>query len=292
MTRAIGVDIGGTKVSAAYVADQEIVSTVTLDYNRQTLIENVSELYRNLISSHGEVEKLGISCAGLIDKSNGVVKFAGNLDMANFPLIEELSAKLDLPISLDNDARCALWGEYQVNKAQLGENVAGIIMGTGVGGGIIINQTLLTGVNGFAGELGHMKVSFSNQNCACGLLGCLEAEAGGRSFEHQFHAHSGKVLTAKEIAQAAKMLDTDALMAFNRLGNAVGEVVAQLDNALDLDSVVIGGGFGATLDIWQDTAIRTYSENLVGASNRKPIRFIAATLGNSAGLLGAALLQS
>lgn len=289
MTTALGIDIGGTKVSAAYIIGEQIVSTARRDYNRETIVEQIKELRDELVPENRPIARVGISCAGLVDVATAVVKFAGNLEMDNFALGQEVSAALGVPVTLDNDARCATWGEFLSAKGELGENVAGLILGTGVGGGLILNSRLLQGKNSFAGEIGHLPVSNSLKLCACGLRDCLESVAGGRAFEEDFFASHGEALTAVEISSLADGGDPRALAAFERVGTAVGEVIAQLDTALDLDAVMIGGGFGQSFRHWEQAAQTRYLERTVGASRRRPVRILAARTGNSAQLLGAVL---
>lgn len=290
MTTSIGVDIGGTKISVAYIVGQEIVAIQKRSYNRGRVVEDIAELFNELISGRDRVARLGVSCAGLVDSRTGVVRFAGNLEMDQFPLGPELQKALGIPVIVENDARCAIWGEFSKAKGSLGNNIAGLVLGTGVGGGLIIDSKLVTGKNGFAGEFGHLPVTNSQRRCACGLTGCLESLAGGRSFEESYEAKYGKYLTGEQLAQMARASEASAMAAFEQVGVGVGQVIAQLDTAMDLDALVIGGGFGATSDIWLETAQASYREALVGSSSRKPLRILASQLGPQAQLFGAGSL--
>ena len=290
MTIAIGLDIGGTKISAAFIVGQELVQTSRRDYQRDSLIEDIAALFLELTANRDEIEFIGISCAGLVDSQEGVVKFAGNLALDNFHLAAEVEAATGIRTLLDNDARCAVLGEFKHAKGSLGANVAGIILGTGAGGGLVLDSKPIRGKNGFAGELGHLFVSNAQRTCACGLFGCLESVAGGRSFEADYLALTGEAKTGQQIAALARLGDEAASTSFERVGQAVGEVIAQLDNALDLDSVVVGGGFGGTLDLWRDSAWQSYESNLVGASRRSRVQIVPAKLGNQAALYGAGAL--
>jgi glucokinase len=233
---------------------------------------------------------MGVSCAGLVDSRAGIVRFAGNLEMEQFPLGPELQKALGIPVLVENDARCAIWGEFSKAHGALGENVAGLVLGTGVGGGLIINSTLVTGKNGFAGEFGHLPVTNSTRKCACGLIGCLESIAGGRSFEEIYFSKHGESLSGEQIADRARAGNESAMDAFIEVGEGVGQVIAQLDTALDLDALVIGGGFGTTSDLWLKAAEDSYREGLVGSANRVPIKIVTSKLGQQAQLLGAGLL--
>jgi glucokinase len=291
MTVSFGVDIGGTKISAAYIVDEDVVVSDKRPYRRESLVDDIAGLYFELSKDKAPVEQIGICCAGLIDPLNGIVKFAGNLDLQNFPMAEQVREKTGVPVHLDNDARSALWGEFTFAKGSLGENLAGLILGTGVGGGLIIGGSLISGKNGFAGELGHLPVSNSNLKCACGMTGCLESVAGGRAFETNFHRKHGLEMSGQEIADLARAGDSRATEAFSELGLAVGEVIGQLDTAFDLDTVVIGGGFGSTFELWIDQAHKAYSAALVGAASRTKANILLGSLGQNAQILGAATLR-
>ena len=291
MTIAIGLDIGGTKISAAFIVGQELVQASRRDYQRASLVDDIAALHLELSANREAVDFIGISCAGLVDSDEGVVRFAGNLSLDNFHLAKEVEAATGVRTLIDNDARCATLGEFNQAHGALGANVAGIILGTGVGGGLVLNSRPIRGKNGFAGELGHLSVSNPQRPCACGLFGCLESVAGGRSFEADYFALTGDAKTGEQIADLARLGNDAALTSFMRVGQAVGEVIAQLDNALDLDSVVIGGGFGGTLDLWRESAWQSYENNLVGASRRSRVQIVPAKLGNQAALHGAAALS-
>jgi glucokinase len=150
---------------------------------------------------------------------------------------------------------------------------------------------LITGKNGFAGEFGHLPVRGVSRTCACSLVGCLESVAGGRSFEEGYLAATGENLTAEQITELARAGNPVALEAFREVGDAVGQVMSQLDTALDLDSLIIGGGFGSTSALWLETAKAKYLEGLVGAANRQPMKVIVSQLGQKAQLLGAGSLS-
>lgn len=291
MTISIGVDIGGTKISAAYIVGQDIVAVQKRNYNRSQVISDIADLYKELVANRKPALRIGVSCAGLVDSRAGIVRFAGNLDMDQFALGPELAEALGIEVVVENDARCAIWGEFSKAQGSLGENVAGLVLGTGVGGGLIIDSKLVTGKNGFAGEFGHLPVTNSNRKCACGLNGCLESVAGGRSFEESFEAKTGQSLTGEQLAERARASDPLALEAFDEVGKAIGQVIAQLDTALDLNSLVIGGGFGSTSDIWLETAIASYQQGLVGSANREYLRIVISQLGEKAQLFGAGSLR-
>lgn len=291
MTVSFGVDVGGTKISAAYIVGDEVIATSKRAYSQNSLVPDISELYSELTAGKEEPDQIGICCAGLVEPATGIVRFAGNLNLSNFPLASLVHDSIGVKVLVENDARAAIWGEFVSQNGLLGNNVAGLVLGTGVGGGLIVNSKLIQGKNGFAGELGHLPVSNSKRLCACGLVGCLESIAGGRSFEAYFEEVTALKLTAEEIAKLAEEGDLPAQQAFAELGKAVGEVIAQVDTSLDLDAVVIGGGFGATLPLWKSSAQQSYEKALVGAESRKKALIFQGKLGQLAQLIGAASLR-
>lgn len=291
MNTAIGFDIGGTKISVAFIVGQEIRQERVIDYSRDSFVKDMFEVYKDLTDNHGKPESVGVCCAGLVDSENGIVRFAGNLYLENYPLSKELSEVIGMRVHLENDAKSAVWGEYQSSTQPLGNSVAGLIMGTGVGGALVVHGNLVHGKNGYAGEIGHLTVSNSESICACGQKGCLETVASGRALENYYAARSGKVATAREILSLVKQGDELAIMCFKRVGVAVGEVIAQLINALDVDSIVIGGGFGETMPVWREVAVERAESLVVGLSHRRMPQLVPAQLGNQAGLIGVASLS-
>lgn len=290
MTTAIGFDIGGTKISAAFIVGEDIQEERVIEYSRDSFISDMTSLYLELCNKFSRPAAVGVCCAGLVDSANGIVRFAGNLNLQDFPLRKELKTSLGLDVLLENDAKSAVWGEYQFSKDKLGSNVAGLILGTGVGGALIVDEKLVHGRHGFAGEFGHIKVSNSNAICACGQRGCLETVASGTGLEADFADRSGKALSAREIYQLAEKGNELALESFAKVAVAVGEVVAQLATTLDVDDILIGGGFGATLSVWQEVALKTAQNHVLGSKHRSLPGFVPALLGNKAGVLGVAKL--
>lgn len=292
MTAVIGIDVGGTKISAAFIVDDEIRAEAFTEYSRKTLVSDLGNLYNDLVSQNSEPQAVGVCSAGLVDSEMGIVKFAGNLDLVDFPLVAELSRVIKKTIFLENDARAALWGEYKHQTNNLGENCAAIVLGTGIGGGLVISGRLVRGSNGFAGEFGHLPIPGFEDPCACGQVGCFEAVASGRGIENFFFRSSQVRLSAKEIVALAKEGQSLANDCLERVGLAVGEVVSQLSCSLDLDTVLIGGGFGSTYPMWVETAQSTAKNRLLGRQFRDIPRLVPAKLGNKAGLVGVGLLAS
>ena len=285
MALALGVDIGGTKISAALVNNGEILQKIELSFDRQRVIEDLTTAITTLDPS-GASKSVGIACAGLIDSERGMVTFAGNLGFENFPLRDLLAPHINREISLTNDASAAGWGEFRHGAGRSYSHMALLAVGTGIGGALILNRSLLLGAHGLGAELGHLNVPGAIEPCPCGLIGCVEAVASGRAMEAR--AKASGFLTTQELADAAHEGDAKALALFDQMGWALGAISGRLTNVVDLEVIVIGGGFGATFELWQAGAQRGMRENIVVPDLRTIPEFIRAQLGNDAGVIGVA----
>lgn len=285
MSLTLGIDIGGTKIAAALVRNGEILKKVERVYQRSSIIDDLASAIKEL-DPEREVGSVGIACAGLIDSERGMITFAGNLDFENFPLRDLLAPQIDREISLTNDASAAGWGEFRYGAGRSFSHMALIAVGTGIGGALILNRSLLLGAHGLGAELGHLHVPGATQECPCGLFGCVEAVASGRAMERR--AHESGFASTQELAEAARTGDGSANALFDQMGWAIGAIAGRLTNVVDLQVLVIGGGFGATFDLWEAGATRGLRENIVVPNLRSIPEFKRAQLGNDAGVIGVA----
>lgn len=285
MSLTLGIDIGGTKIAAALVRNGEILKKVERVYQRSSIIDDLATAIKEL-DPEREVGSVGIACAGLIDSERGMITFAGNLDFENFPLRDLLAPQIDREISLTNDASAAGWGEFRYGAGRSFSHMALIAVGTGIGGALILNRSLLLGAHGLGAELGHLHVPGATQECPCGLIGCVEAVASGRAMERR--AHESGFASTQELAEAARTGDGSANALFDQMGWAIGAIAGRLTNVVDLQVLVIGGGFGATFDLWEAGATRGLRENIVVPNLRSIPEFKRAQLGNDAGVIGVA----
>lgn len=285
MSLTLGIDIGGTKIAAALVRNGEILKKVERVYQRSSIIDDLATAIKEL-DPEREVGSVGIACAGLIDSERGMITFAGNLDFENFPLRDLLAPQIDREISLTNDASAAGWGEFRYGAGRSFSHMALIAVGTGIGGALILNRSLLLGAHGLGAELGHLHVPGATQECPCGLIGCVEAVASGRAMERR--AHENGFASTQELAEAARNGDGSANALFDQMGWAIGAIAGRLTNVVDLQVLVIGGGFGATFDLWEGGATRGLRENIVVPNLRSIPEFKRAQLGNDAGVIGVA----
>ena len=285
MAIALGVDIGGTKLSVALVQNGEILTKIEKPFDREQVIEDLAQAIKE-VDPRGESESVGIACAGLIDSERGVITFAGNLGFENFPLRDLLAPQIKREISLTNDASAAGWGEFRHGAGKSYSHMALIAVGTGIGGALILNRSLILGAHGLGAELGHLNVPGATQKCPCGLIGCVEAVASGRAMEAQ--AAASGFGTTQALAEGARSGDEKAQTLFDQMGWAIGAIAGRLTNVVDLEAIVIGGGFGATFELWEAGARRGLRENIVVPDLRTIPEFTRAQLGNDAGLIGVA----
>lgn len=285
MAVALGVDIGGTKLSAALVRNGEILKKVERAFDRQQIIDDLVTAIRELDPERSSAS-VGIACAGLIDSERGIITFAGNLGFENFPLRDLLAPHIDREIALTNDASAAGWGEFRHGAGKSYSHMALLAVGTGIGGALILNRSLLLGAHGLGAELGHLNVPGATEKCPCGLTGCVEAVASGRAMERR--AQSSGYNSTQELAGAARAGNSQAVALFDEMGWAIGAVSGRLTNVLDLEVIVIGGGFGSTYELWEAGARRGLRENIIVPDLRAIPEFTRAQLGNDAGVIGVA----
>lgn len=304
---AIGIDIGGTKIAGALVAeDGRIVRThkvPTPATNPDAIADAVVELVEEL-SRDVEVCAAGVAAAGFIDDTRSKIYYAPNLSWRNEPFKEKLSAKLSIPVFIDNDANAAGWAEYRFGAGRGVQHMVMLTIGTGVGGAIIVDGRMLRGGFGIAAELGHISMVPDGVLCGCGQKGCLESYGSGTALlkAAKALADSGdpkgarlaelkaKVgeLTGAEVYEAILEKDPGALELLGDLGRMLGRAVASLCAVLDPELVVIGGGVSAAGDLLLDPIRESYLEHLPARGFRPELRIEAATLVNDAGVVGAA----
>ena len=315
---SIGIDIGGTKVSGGVLDDDGriLVRTRRDTPDRSnaprvvedTIVEVIEELL-GLAEDAGveSPQTVGVGAAGFVAADRATVVFAPHLSWRNEPLRASLGERIDLPISIDNDANAALWAEHRFGAARGATHAVMITLGTGIGGAIIVGGHLMRGRYGIAGEFGHMQVVPGGQRCECGNRGCWEQYSSGNALVREArglamanspmatdllahvggdpNALTGPVLT--EVARAGDATDTELLA---EIGHWLGVGIADLAAALDPEVFVIGGGVSAAGDLLLGPARDTFARQLTGRGYRPAARIVAARFGPDAGLIGAAAL--
>ncbi len=306
--RALGLDVGGTKV-AGLVLDSE--GTVLGRGERPTPAEDadqaiatVTELGRELLAEHGTVVGAGAGVAGMVDFAAGVFRFGPNLPWREVPLAERLSEVLDVPVIVDNDANAAAWGEYRHGAGRGHDDLLMVTVGTGIGGGIVSGGRMLRGAHGFAAEIGHVIVEPGGPPCGCGNQGCWEQVASGSALgrigrEHAAGDPDGRMsrlaggperVSGRHVAEAAREGDPDAVAILAEVGRRLGEGMAGLANILDPDAIVVGGGVADIGELLLEPARRAFVDTIEAPGHRPEVPILPAALGNDAGAIGAAAL--
>ncbi|MGH2637319.1 MAG: ROK family glucokinase [Actinomycetota bacterium] len=304
---AVGIDVGGTKINALRVArDGEIVdrkSVPTPADDEEATLSAMIDLARALLTD--DVLAVGAGAAGLIDVSDGVLRFAPNLAWRELPIAARMRQALDLPCQVDNDANAAAYGEYRFGAGRGFRHMLLVAVGTGIGGGIVSDGRLFRGAHGFAAEIGHIIVEPGGPRCGCGNLGCWEQVAAGRAIDRlgreAAREHPSSILmrlaggdpddvAGRVVTEAARQGDGQALRVLDRVGRRLGQGIAGLVNILDPQIVVVGGGAMAAGDLLLDPARAAFLDAVEGPDHRPRIPIVAAELGPDAGAVGAAAL--
>jgi glucokinase len=314
MTLAIGLDIGGTKVAGGLVDEHghvhERTRRDTPDRSHSprdvedTLVGVVEEL---LHLATEPVVAAGIGAAGFVDVGRAIVAFSPHLSWRGEPLRDALEARVSLPFVVDNDANAAVLAETRFGSARGESHVVLVNLGTGIGGGIVIDGEVIRGRYGMAGEFGHMLLVPGGLRCECGNRGCWEQYASGNAIVREaqtlIQAHSplasdlarrfgegAEELTGPGVTEAARDGDQTAVELLADVGQYLGLGLANLAAALDPGVFVIGGGVSLAGDLLLGPAREAFRRQLTGRGYRPEARIVQAALGNEAGLIGAATL--
>ncbi|MBK9740667.1 MAG: ROK family glucokinase [Actinobacteria bacterium] len=310
MGLSIGVDIGGTKILAGIVTDEgDVVSTArrpTPRNDANDVLDLVAEVVNELVESTPEpIVGVGLGVAGLVDADRSRVYFAPNLRWSQVPVRALLEASTGLPVVVENDGNVAAWGEYVYGAGRGVRDLILVTVGTGIGGGIVIDGALFRGAHGVAGEIGHINAVPDGRPCGCGRNGCLEQYASGNALVREARllaaerrSEAGALLALGDgtpegvqgvhVTEAAKAGDPVATEAFSVVGTWLGRGLADLAATLDPEVFVIGGGVSDAGDLLLASARQTLADKLIGQQNRPAPLVRVAELTNSAGLVGAA----
>lgn len=307
----IGIDLGGTNIAAGLVSDKgEILvkgSTPTMNERPiDEIIADMAKLINKLADDYGiavsDIKGIGIGSPGSVDFKNGEVVYSNNLNMEHCKLADKLSALVNLPVKVDNDANCAAMGEYVVS-GKGSENFMLITLGTGVGSGIIVNGSMLRGFNGAAGEAGHTVIVTDGESCSCGRNGCWEAyasvtalirqtkaamEKNPSSLMHEYAKKEGKV-SGKTAFDAAKAGDEAAQAVVNQYAVYVAEGITNMENIFQPEIIAIGGGISREGDYLLNP-IREYVSKKGYNKYMTKTEIVTAKLFNDAGIIGAAMI--
>jgi glucokinase len=305
---AVGVDIGGTKVAAGVVDEQGVVLArarrLTPSRDPRAVEATIAEVVRQLRDVH-DVVAVGIGAAGFVDADRSRVRFAPHLAWRDEPLRDALAGVLGVPVVVENDANAAAWAEWRFGAGRGESHLVCVTLGTGIGGGMVIDGVPQRGRFGMAGEFGHMVVVPDGRRCECGNRGCLEQYASGNVLGREARelARAGSPVTVAllervggnvdalvgpVVTQAAREGDPCAVELFEDVGRWLGVGLANLAAALDPGTFVIGGGVSEAGELLLGPAHESFRRTLTGRGYRAEARIVAAAFGPEAGLVGAA----
>ncbi|CAB4684942.1 unannotated protein [freshwater metagenome] len=309
MAYAIGIDVGGTKVLGGVIDENgKVLATARKDTPRQggsALTAAIADIAKELLQEF-TVTSVGVSAAGFVSSDRKTMLATPNIaDWNGVNLDSELSQLIGVRVVIENDANAAAWGEAKFGAGRNQDHLMMLTVGTGIGGGIVVNGALYRGAFGIAAEFGHLRVVPDGHLCGCGARGCFEQYASGNALlrhvreainaspevaRNLLSRGDGTVagLTGQAITQAARDGDPVALAAFNTTGQWLGAGIASLSVLLDPACVVIGGGVIDAGEILLAPTRESLQRNMPFAGKHPYPEIIAAELGNEAGLVGVA----
>ncbi|WP_260981292.1 ROK family protein [Curtobacterium pusillum] len=288
-----GVDVGGTNTKVVLATPTlEVLDRIDLPTPAHAggaaIVTAALGAVTELLDRHrASLTGVGVGAAGVVDASTGTVLVTGNsfTGWAGYGVTDAVTAALGVPATLDNDVNAFLLGEIAAGAVAGESDVLGMTLGTGVGGAFVLGGSLFAGPRGAAGEIGHVP-GFGDALCTCGQIGHLETIAGARGIADRYAERSGRRLSVREVADAARAGDADAAAVFERAGWGLARAALLTAGILDVTTVVIGGGIARSWDLLEPpiTAAIALEPPVSGAR----IRLAQSTLGSDAVALGAA----
>lgn len=305
-----GIDLGGTNIAAGIVDENgkmyESMSVPTgASRHYSEIIKDMAEIVKTLCKKmnikENELQAVGIGSPGSIDNKNGMCEYSNNINMVHVPMAEEFRKHIDVPVNIENDANAAAYGEFELNAKGCNSFVF-ITLGTGVGGGVIINGDIYRGFNGVGAELGHMVIDLDGERCSCGRKGCWEAyasvtalirqtkkamEEDKDSLMHKIAKEEGKV-SGKTAFVAAKQGDKAANDVVSQYFEYIGEGLTNIVNIFQPEKIMIGGSISKEGDYLLKPVKEFVMKNDFNRYMPKAEIGIAKLFGD-AGIVGAAL---
>lgn len=295
-----GIDLGGTKIEGVILKSKEEPEVLLrkriateADKGYQHIINQIQLLINQMAEEIGfKPISIGIGTPGSTDPESGLLKNSNSTNLNHKPLHRDLEKLLKIPVLMANDANCFAVAETQMGivkeKFPKAEVVFGVIMGSGVGGGLIINGKVWNGKHGIAGEWGHIFLDEEGEDCYCGKHGCVETILAGKALERYYKKISGKDKKLKDI-MADKSDDEFAQRTYERLIHFFGKGLSVIINVIDPDVIIIGGGVGNIPYLYGE-GVESVKQFTFNPDMKTPI--LKPKLGDSAGVFGAAFLNS
>ena len=306
----IGIDVGGTKIAAGIVSADGRIEDWTVVPSRASdpaataagIADVAEKLWRR-----DDIGAIGVGAAGLVDFAARIVRYAPNLRYRELSVADVIVERLgtEVPIVVDNDANVAAWGEYRLGAGRGASHMILVTVGTGIGGGIVVDGGVFRGANGMGGEIGHMSIDPQGPYCGCGQRGCWERLASGTALARMgsdavlgvpgsailaLAGGDAHAVTGHDVTQAAAEGDELAIELVHQLGVSLGRGLVNLANIFDPDLFVIGGGLMSVGEPMLAPAREELNRNIEGAGHRPAIPVVPAELGERSGVVGAGLL--
>ncbi len=305
----VGVDVGGTKIAVGVVDESgRILARDRADTpgrDAGAVLQTIGDLVERVAAQSPGVRAVGIGVAGFVDANRSTVLMAPNLGWVAQPVRDPISARVGLPVVVENDANAAAWGEARFGAGTGVADMIAVTIGTGIGGGLVLGGQLYRGAYGAAAEIGHITVVPGGLMCGCGRRGCWEQYGSGnalvrtaRELANERRDEAAVMLemgdgtpegiNGKHVTLAAEQADPVAVAAFEKVGRWIGLGLADLAATLDPQVFVIGGGVSEAGALLHRPIVRSFEANVVAPDQRPLAQVKLAQLGNDAGIVGAA----
>ena len=294
MIYRVGIDLGGTKIEGV-VMDPDGTTVLVRrrvptqqEQGYEAILDRITSLYHDILQVAGNpAHSFGIGTPGAISPRTGLLKNSNTLCLNEKPLHRDLENRVDHPLRLENDANCFALAEATQGAGKGGRMVFGVIMGTGCGGGLVIDGKVWTGTQAIGGEWGHMSIDPAGAPCYCGRRGCVETYISGSGLQRQWKERFGNARPLAEIVSAYRAGEDDAKVFMADFFDLFGRAMGNLINILDPDVIVLGGGVSNVDELYTDGVVAV-RKNVFSDSMETPI--VRHQLGDSAGVIGAALI--
>ena len=292
--KRLGIDIGGTAIKYGLVEDGSILSLnqipTPIKEGYETVLSSIADAGKKMIENN-DAEEIGVAVPGLINTLDGEVLYSNNFYWNNKPIANDLARRFGLPVRIANDAQAAALGEAVYGAGKGYDRVAMITIGTGIGGGFVKNGELDEDLyGGMAYIFGHTIFMKDGKHCNCGRDGCYEAYASARAVEKNYYEKTKQEKTAKEIFESIQT-DLNAKTIVDNFVDVIGSLLADVSNVFRPEIIAIGGGVSGSADIFISPVKQKFSKQVYGW-NYAPIKIVPAVLGNCAGIIGAANLNT
>ena len=286
----IGVDFGGTRIKAGIVEGGDVTEVAAVDTygSPAAVLDAIAALVKRL---EGHPHVVGVAIPGECDPEGRCYRLPNVPGFEGVHVADELAARIGCKVGVENDATTAALGESLYGHGRTHPSFVMVTLGTGVGGGIVIDRRVRRGAHGFGGEIGHVVIDRSADapRCPCGQRGCVEAFAGTNALLERYQGLGGHCADVLDIARAARDGDDRARQVFAEMGEALGWMLTSVQNVLDVDAIVFSGGISASFDLIEPS-LRKKLRARAHADPLGEVPLLVSTLGDRAGIVGAAHL--